>query len=370
MYSIAEENLRLMPAIKSFNRESLEQAHFEQANRELLELSRRQMKLQSALSPATSLLGSAALATVIAISATQIEAGGLTAADLVTVLLYTMLMLSPLGILADTYGRVQTVRGAMERMNRFLNAEPESDNARGRKLGPIRGAIRIENLAFSYPGRAAVFSDFNLVISAGETIGLTGCNGAGKSTLAHLLMGFERPARGRILLDGIDTAEVDLSSLRANVGLVAQRVLLVNGTVADNIAYGCPGVSREQLEHAARLACAHEFIEALPLGYDTVIGDEGVRLSGGQRQRLSLARTLVPDPPILILDEATAMFDPEGEQEFLGDCRAVLEGKTTILITHRPASLALADRIVSIEGGRAIERPRDNLFPRNAARKL
>ncbi len=177
---------------------------------------------------------------------------------------------------------------------------------------------------------------------------ITGPNGVGKSTIAHLLMRLADPDSGQIFIDGVDIAEVSLASLRGQIGLVAQHTLLVNGTVAENIAYGQPLVDQEQIEQAARAAHAHEFVTHLPKGYDTVIGDQGLRLSGGQRQRVSLARTLLIDPPILILDEATSMFDPAGEENFIAECRDLLGGKTVILITHRPASLALADRVLEL----------------------
>jgi ABC-type multidrug transport system fused ATPase/permease subunit len=151
-----------------------------------------------------------------------------------------------------------------------------------------------------------------------------------------------------VLIDGVDTRKATLASVRAQLGLVAQNVLLLNDTVAENIAYGEPGVGRARVEAAARAAHAHAFIKALPQGYNTVIGDQGIRLSGGQRQRLALARTLLTDPPILILDEATAMFDPAGEQAFIEECHDLLRAKTVILITHRPASLALADRTIEL----------------------
>jgi len=182
----------------------------------------------------------------------------------------------------------------------------------------------------------------------GETIALTGPNGAGKSTLVHLLMRFMEPDSGHITIDGNDINEVELGSLRRQIGLVAQHTLLLNGSVAENIAYGQPHATLEEMKKAAKAARADEFIEELPDGYDTVIGDQGVKLSGGQRQRLSLARTLLKDPPILILDEATAMFDPDGEKSFLEECKDLLHQRTVILITHRPASLGLADRIIQL----------------------
>jgi len=182
-------------------------------------------------------------------------------------------------------------------------------------------------------------------------VALTGPNGAGKSTLVHLVLRLLEPQAGRIAIDGIDVRDFRLSALREGVGLVAQQVMLFNASVLDNIAYGRADATPAQVEAAARAARAHDFVAALPQGYATVVGDQGVRLSGGQKQRISLARALLKDPPILVLDEATAMFDPEGEAEFIAECHEVLKQRTVILITHRPASLALADRILRLDGG-------------------
>ncbi len=191
----------------------------------------------------------------------------------------------------------------------------------------------------------------NLTVSAGETIALTGPNGVGKTTLVHLLMRFIEPTQGRILIDGTDIRDVNLPSLRNQIGLVAQHTLLLNGTVSENIAYGRHQSSIQDIMAAAKAARADDFIDQLPDRYETVIGDQGIRLSGGQRQRLSLARTLLLNPSILILDEATSMFDPDGESSFIEGCHELLHQRTVILITHRPASLALADRVVKMEPG-------------------
>jgi subfamily B ATP-binding cassette protein MsbA len=221
-------------------------------------------------------------------------------------------------------------------------------------LPPVQGDVSFEGVTFSYPGRPPALRDVELHVPAGETVAIVGPNGAGKSTLAHLLTRLHEPSKGRITIDGIDIAAVSLASLRSQIGVVPQHVLLFNGTIYDNIAYGRPAPTPEEVEAASRSARAHEFIVALPQGYNTIIGDHGVRLSGGQRQRVALARAVLKDPPILILDEATAMFDPEGEREFLEACRDVLNKRTVLLITHRPASLAVADRALRMENGKLV----------------
>lgn len=354
MLSVVEENLSMLPAIKAFTREEHEQQRFSKANTELLSLSRKQLQIQATLSPAIALLGGIALLVLLWVGTGHIESGQLAAGQLVSLLLYAMLLMSPLRTLANVYGKLQLTRGSAERIIEFLLEQPEPADEGSEELKDVRGSIHFENVSFAYPGRDLTLQGINLKIAAGETIALTGPNGAGKTTLGHLLMRFVDPAEGQIYIDNVNVEEAKLSSLRSQVGLVAQHVLLLNGTVAENIAYADPCVSSERIQQAAIAAHAHQFISELPHGYDTVIGDQGVRLSGGQRQRLSLARTLLKDPPILILDEATAMFDPEGERAFIEECHEVLSRKTVILITHRAASLALADRVMYLTSGSEI----------------
>jgi ABC-type multidrug transport system fused ATPase/permease subunit len=348
LMAFVNENLGLMPVLKAFAREPLELDRFTERNRELLDVSRRQIWLYSLLSPAIGLLAGAGALLLLWIGIGHLRSGQLQPSDLVTLLLYVMLLTSPLSALAGVYGQIMHARGAAERLLGFFGEKPEPLGHGERALQNVAGHIEFQNISFAYPGRPPVLEHFNLTIEAGETVAFTGPNGAGKSTLVHLLMRFMEPQAGSILIDGTDIAEVELGSLRRQIGLVAQNTLLLNGTVAENIAYGQPGATMAEMKKAATAARADEFIDRLPDGYDTVIGDQGVKLSGGQRQRLSLARTLLKDPPILVLDEATAMFDPEGEASFIAENREALEKRTVILITHRPASLALADRVLEL----------------------
>jgi ABC-type multidrug transport system fused ATPase/permease subunit len=351
MVSLVQENLGLLPVIKAFVREPLEAERFENRNANLLNWSRRQILIQSMLSPAISLLAGAGLLLLLWVGFSHMETGRLDTSDLVSLLLYAMLLTGPVSGLANVYGQVMLTRGAAERLLDFFAVQQEPVNEDKPPIQDVRGKIEFRDVSFAYPARPEIISGFKLEIAAGETIALTGPNGAGKTTLAHLLMRFIEPSHGSIQIDDTDIREVSLHSVRDQVGLVAQNTLLLNGTVAENIAYGRHLASTEEIEKAAKAARADAFIEELPDQYDTVIGDQGIKLSGGQRQRLSLARTLLKDPPILILDEATAMFDPEGERSFIEECHDLLRQQTVILITHRPASLALADRVLRMEPG-------------------
>ena len=351
--SLAEQNLESLALIKAFGTEAVERANFRQRADTVYATDLRLEKLQGAINPVVYVIGAGAILLLLGLGGHLVIRSEMRMGQLVSVFLYGMVLVGPVGSLASVYGSTMAAMGSLRRLSDALDARPEVDIGKQEVL-PVAGDIVYSQVDFTYPGREPLFSGLDLTIRAGETVALTGVNGAGKSTLVHLLLRLVEPQGGSVTIGGIDLREFRLQALRGQIGLVAQQVMLFNASVRDNIAYGRVDASQDAIERAAQAARAHDFIAQLPQGYDTVIGDQGVKLSGGQKQRIALARALLKDPPILILDEATAMFDPAGELEFIDECREVLANRTVILITHRPASLALADRVVRLEGGRFV----------------
>ena len=351
--ALAEQNLTLLPLIKAFATEPAEAQRYRDGAARLFACEFRQARWESAVMPMVQIAGGGGILLLLGLAGGQLVEAQAGMGALVSVFLYGLVLISPLSQLANVYGMTQSARGAMQRLGEALQAAPEAETGACTQV-PTTGEIRFEGVDFAYPGRAPLFQGFDLVIAPGETLALTGSNGAGKSTLTHLLLRLVEPQAGRVTIGGRDVRDFTLGALRRQIGLVAQQVMLFNASVRDNLVYGRAGVTQDAVEFAAKAARAHDFIVALPQGYDTVIGDQGVRLSGGQRQRLALARALLRDPAILILDEATAMFDPEGEAEFVAECHDVLRDRTVIMITHRPASLAVADRVLRLDGGQVV----------------
>jgi ATP-binding cassette subfamily B protein len=351
----AEENFSLLPIIKAFNRETDASTRYHDQVSHLADLNTRHFLLHSRLAPIMQLVSTAGILIVLWLASQKVITGRLGSAELVSFVMYSLLLTRRMSAFASAYAVLQYARAAMARLLGVLAVVPETQQHSKGTLPRVKGAIEFQQVCFAYAGRPKVFDRLTLTVAPGETVGLTGCNGAGKSTLVNLLMRFSAAQSGKILIDGTDISTVSLASLRTQIGLVPQSVLLFNRSVRDNIAYGRPNATQYGIEEAAHVAGAHDFIIGLPDGYETTIGERGVTLSGGQQQRIALARALLTDPPILILDEATAMFDPAGEDEFVALSEATLTDRTVLLITHRAASLALADRIVLIERGGARE---------------
>lgn len=347
-FAVEQENIEMLPAIKAFTRESAETLRYKARVDEVVRLTLKQQWLDSAMGPGVQWLAGLGVLVILWLAGDRIDTGRLATGELVAFLLYATLLTRPVSALAGFYGATQRARASMERLQTVFVAPAERYLSGASPLVLPAGRIQFIDVTFAYPDREPVLKDFSLDIAAHDTIAITGENGAGKTTFISMLMRFVEPQTGRILIDGIDISSVGLTCLREQIAIVPQSVFLFNGTVRDNIGYGRADSGEADVVQAAQLAQAHGFIVTLPDGYDTIIGDHGVRLSGGQRQRIALARALLKNPVILILDEATAMFDPAAELDFLNDCRDVLSTRTVLLITHRPASLALADRVVRL----------------------
>jgi ATP-binding cassette subfamily B protein/subfamily B ATP-binding cassette protein MsbA len=358
IYAAAEQDLAILPATKAFAREATRLAAYEARLEEARDLSYREARVYAGMGPTLSLITAIAAVALVLTAGRSVASEAMTPSELFSFLLYAALLTRPVGSLANLYGQLQTAKGTLARLQRVLGEPEEEGYAAQGRLEACRGAISLRGVSFSYQGREGTLRDINLDIAPGEIVALTGENGAGKSTIVNLILGLYMPQVGLIAIDGIDIATLELRHLRTLTGYVPQRPLLFNGSVRENIVFGRDGVSEEGVEKVASLAQAMHFISALPDGFETEIGDNGVKLSGGQRQRIALARALLCDPPILILDEATWMYDLEGEAAFVAQCREALAGRTVIIITHRPASLALADRIIRLDAGRIVAQER------------
>ena len=284
--------------------------------------------------------------------------GEITLGDLTMFLVYLLMLLGPLSTLAQNAADLQNGLSGLDRILDLLEEPREMESAMAARIErpQVEGRITFERVSFSYPGSSAfALNDTSIDVEPGETIALVGPSGSGKTTLCNLVARFYDPTSGRILLDGRDLCDIDLDSYRSLIGIVEQDVFLFDGSVADNIAYGRRHTSEEAVQRAAVIANADEFIDALPGGYHTLIGERGVKLSGGQRQRIAIARAVLADPRILILDEATSNLDTESERIIQASLVGLMANRTCFVIAHRLSTIAHADRIVVLEGGRITE---------------
>jgi ATP-binding cassette subfamily B protein/subfamily B ATP-binding cassette protein MsbA len=284
--------------------------------------------------------------------------GALTPGDLVMFLVYLLMLLAPLAVLAQSAAEFQNGLSGLDRILDLLEEPREMESSSAAKIDrtDVDGRVTFEEVSFSYPGSTTfALEDISLDVEPGETIALVGPSGGGKTTLCNLVGRFYDPTSGRVLLDGRDLCDIDVECYRRLIGIVEQDVFLFDGTVSANIAYGYRRAGREDIRRAATIANAHDFIEALPHGYDTLIGERGVKLSGGQRQRIAIARAVLADPKILILDEATSNLDTESERTIQASLITLMESRTCFVIAHRLSTISHADRIVVLENGRITE---------------
>ncbi|MEX0610883.1 MAG: ABC transporter transmembrane domain-containing protein [Pirellulales bacterium] len=355
----ADETLRAIQTVHAFTQEEQEQRNF---THQVMQAFRASLKCDFADAVFSGSIVVTTLSLVTAIlwvGARDVMGGQMSPGDLTAFVIYSLLLAASISSLSEVWGRFQRAAGASDRLLEILETEPEITVPQLPLPLPVpaRGAITFADVTFSYPKRPGTraLQDFNLEIRAGETIALVGPSGAGKSTVFNLILRFYDPQMGRVLFDGVVIRDVDPTALRSRLGLVAQEPVLFGRTIADNIRYGRPEATSNEVRRVAQAAAAAEFIEALPDGYDTRIGDRGVLLSGGQRQRLAIARAILLDAPVILFDEATSSLDSQNEQLVQVALHDVLRERTSIIIAHRLATVVRADRIVVMDGGRIID---------------
>ena len=356
--AVAGEVLGAIQIIQAFTLEALQAERFGASVEEAFQTARQRIRTRALLTVFAILVVFGGIVFVLWIGAQDVIAGRMSGGELGQFLLYAIFVGGSSAGLSEIWGEIQRAAGATERLMELLQARPDVDiPAHPLALPePARGQIAFEHIVFNYPSRPeqAALHDFSLSIKAGETVALVGPSGAGKSTVFQLLLRFYQPGAGRILLDGVDIAQALPDAVRSRIGIVPQDTVLFADTILENIRYGRPGASDNEVRAAARAAAADEFIERLPQGYATFVGERGVRLSGGQQQRLAIARAILKKPAILLLDEATSALDAESETLVQQALAGLMRERTTLVIAHRLATVLNADRIVVMEQGRIV----------------
>lgn len=351
------ESLSGIRVVKAYRAEKHEERVFTQGIHRLFRSIVREVTTSAGVGAAAIVIFGGLSALLVLIGGRSILAGSMSLGDFVMYVFFVGLLAAPLVRIADTGTRLSEAFAGLDRIRQIeeLATEDEEDVGRG-SLPDLQGDFQFRDVSFEYLPNTPVLRGISFSAPAGTTTALVGPSGAGKSTVIGLVMGFQRPSSGSILVDGIDLANVRLRELRAHLGVVLQETFLFDGTVAENIAYARPGAPREEVLQAARVAHCHDFVMALEDGYDTVVGERGVRLSGGQRQRVAIARAVLADPRILILDEATSQLDSESEALIQDGLRSLRKGRTTFVIAHRLSTILSADQILVLEDGTIVER--------------
>ncbi len=355
---LAGETLNAIETVQAFTLEDSNAQRFSIAVEDSFQAAVRRTKVRSLLTAVAGMLIFGTITFVLWVGAHSVVKGEMTGGQLGQFLLYAVYAAVAAASLSEMWGELQRAAGAMERLVELRNAAPSivAPENPASMPEPGRGEVRFEKVRFAYPSRPTTnaLDDFDLALASGETVAFVGPSGAGKSTSFQLLLRFYDPDSGRILIDGVDIAKADPEAVRSRIGLVPQETVLFAASARENIRYGRPDATDEEVESAAKAAAADEFIRELPQGYDTFLGERGTRLSGGQRQRLAIARAILRDPPILLLDEATSALDAESERLVQGAMERLMRGRTTIIIAHRLATVIEADRIVVMDKGRIV----------------
>jgi len=356
IYNLLHETITGNKIVKAFTMEKFEIKKFFQATLSYFKTSIKLAWTGSLTSPFMEFLGGAVAALVLALGATRIVQGHISPGDFVSFVVAIFYSYTPIKRMSRANNVLQQGVACYERIQEILRSKPQIvEHARAYPLPPVKGRIKFENVSFGYNEMMPVLQDVSFEVMPAETVALVGLSGAGKTTIINLLSRFYDSTSGRITIDGIDIREVSLSSLRSQIGLVTQELILFNDTVRNNIAYGLEETSLDSIKEAAKAAKAHDFITDLPKQYDAIIGEKGTLLSSGQRQRLAIARALLKDPPILILDEATSALDSESERLIQIAMANVMKNRTTFVIAHRLSTVRRADKIFVIDKGRITE---------------
>jgi ATP-binding cassette, subfamily B, bacterial MsbA len=356
IHNILHETITGNRIVKAFGMELWEGIRFRGAAKRLFRANLRSVRVAALSSPLMDTIGAIAIALLLLMGRDRIKTGVFTAGTFLAFIVAVFKLYDPVRKFAIFYNNFQQALGASSAIFSFMDAEDDvKEKRRPLHLPKFHQAIRFEHVNFAYNDADGtphpVLNDIDLEVSAGEVVAIVGSSGAGKTTMVHLVPRFFDVTGGRLAIDGLDVRELSLTSLRAQIGIVTQDTILFNDTVRNNIAYGQPNVPQSQVETAAEAALADKFIRNLPDGYDTIIGERGIRLSGGERQRIAIARALLKNAPILILDEATSALDTESESLVASALQNLMAGRTTIVIAHRLSTVRRADRIVVLENG-------------------
>ncbi len=354
--TLIEEVVSGIREVKSFVQGHREESRFRSAVESLLATTMQRTAVLAVFVPVITFFTFVMAVGVLWYGGKQVIEGHLSPGELFAFVLFAGILIGPFGSAARIFSQVKEVQGAMSRVLELLDTPLEiRDIPHAKPVSPIRGYVQFEDVHFAYEGRPPVLLGVSFSVTAGECVALVGPTGVGKTTITNLLHRFYDPTQGRILIDGHEIQSIQLQSLYSQLGLVPQETRLFGGTILDNIRYGHAEASEEEIIVASQRANAHEFIQGLPLGYDTIVGEKGVNLSGGQRQRVAIARALLKNPRILILDEATSALDSQAEALVQEALVELMKGRTTFMIAHRFSSIQRADRILVLHGGRIVE---------------